>query len=47
MKMELLESISWIVAGFAPTLLSLEIGYRFGIKRKMKSPPTSPKIVQK
>jgi hypothetical protein len=31
--MELLESIGWIVLGFAPTLAAMEVAWRIGKRR--------------
>jgi hypothetical protein len=35
--MELVESLGWIMVGFMPTLLSLEIGYRIGARTRRLS----------
>jgi hypothetical protein len=35
--MEILESIAWVLTGFIPTLVSLEIGYRMRARSTSES----------
>ena len=32
--MDLIESIGWIAVGFVPTLVSLQLGYMIGTKKR-------------
>ena len=44
-ELDILESIGWIVAGFVPTFVSLQVAYIMGSKKSSsKTKPISPSV---